>query len=170
MAIDAWLMGGQLDAAGRDAVASARRAAIAELQASLALLEEPALRVLGLPPAATAVRLCGELDAARGPCAAQRVAATSASHELPTPGAGMPYRHVADVRRSDGELDAQAVAGEGRAVEGPAGAVGGGLVGEGDVGDDELAAGIGRTSSMTPKRAQASRSASGEASAGRPPT
>ncbi|MCY0990877.1 hypothetical protein OV203_27280 [Nannocystis sp. ILAH1] len=62
-AIDAWLMG-QLDAAGRDAVASARRAAIAELQASLALLEEPALRVLGLPPAATAVRLCGELDAA----------------------------------------------------------------------------------------------------------
>ncbi|MCY1010344.1 hypothetical protein OV079_33215 [Nannocystis pusilla] len=62
-AIDAWLMG-QLDAAGRAAVASARRAAIAELQASLGLLEEPALRVLGLPPAATAVRLCGELDAA----------------------------------------------------------------------------------------------------------
>ncbi|WP_434420491.1 ferritin-like domain-containing protein [Nannocystis pusilla] len=62
-AIDAWLMG-QLDAAGRDAVAGARRAAIAELQAALTVLAEPALRVLGLPPAATAVRLCGELDAA----------------------------------------------------------------------------------------------------------
>ncbi|PCC71674.1 hypothetical protein SAMN02745121_01217 [Nannocystis exedens] len=62
-AIDAWLMG-QLDAAGRDAVATARRAAIAELRASLAGLEEPALRTLGLPAAATAVRLCGELDAA----------------------------------------------------------------------------------------------------------
>jgi hypothetical protein len=62
-AIDAWLMG-QLDAAGRDAVATARRAAIAELRASLAGFEEPALRALGLPPAATAVRLCGELDAA----------------------------------------------------------------------------------------------------------
>ncbi|MDC0718020.1 hypothetical protein [Nannocystis bainbridge] len=62
-AIDAWFMG-QLDAAGREAVATARRAAIAELQASLAGFEAPGLRALGLPPVATAVRLCGELDAA----------------------------------------------------------------------------------------------------------
>ncbi|WAS94667.1 ferritin-like domain-containing protein [Nannocystis punicea] len=62
-AIDAWLMG-QLDAAGREAVATARRAAIAELLASLAGFEEPALHTLGLPPAVAAVRLCGELDAA----------------------------------------------------------------------------------------------------------
>ncbi|MCY1010343.1 hypothetical protein OV079_33210 [Nannocystis pusilla] len=71
---------------------------------------------------------------------------------------------------SDGELDPQAVAGEGRAVEGPAGAVGGGLVGEGDVGDDELAAGdqadVVDDAELGPGFAQRF----GEAEGGKPPT
>jgi len=62
-AIDAWLVG-QLDAEARAEVAAARRAAIVELGASLARLDTPALRDLGLPAVPAAARLCAELDAA----------------------------------------------------------------------------------------------------------